>query len=702
MSENLPQTTFPGELISRPYDILPLATYLLAATLFWTWFQKERDPVSLAFLLSCIPECLTQLHVAFGSTQLFDNHFNIAHILKIVAYLSMLAGITRSLIFNTATSSTDSGPRETPPLTHQHIRTSKTERAKRPISLLIPSVTFSLTLIVGTIISISVYLDHIAQIKKKNLQELEHEAEMLESSYQSIFQRSAQDLVSLGKHYAIQAYVQGGITESEPVNRTLEHYLLLNPGVVNIKLVAKRPDSVIGWEVLYTSHKADSKSGEESSDTFLTRDLATLKQSGKLKSGEIYFSDIYLSPDLVELETEKVFSSVSNALFKVLDDTASYVLIATLKPMAIISGLPRYNSNRQFYISDAEGEYLYQESSSDNSSSSHDKNLLRDFPELTQHFQSGTNKLTFTQLKDSTNTKYSAYYKVLKGGATYGSPQLHILLSSSHQQLALALEGTRNKSLLIGLSLALVALTAAILISRRITRPLSRLTETLERYEQTGEIDYLPVNENNEVGIFARSFHKALQNIDASINELNEQKYALDQASIVSITNIRGDITYVNDKFVEVSGYEREELLGQNHRILNSGYHDKAFFGQLYKTAAKGSVWRGEVYNKDKHGQNYWISSTVIAIKDMNGKPQSYVAISSNITGKKAAESELITAKENAEQAAITKSEFLASMSHEIRTPMNGVLGMLGLLLNSKLDTQQRHRAEIAHSRYLH
>ncbi|KZY43804.1 hypothetical protein A3732_01950 [Oleiphilus sp. HI0050] len=152
----------------------------------------------------------------------------------------------------------------------------------------------------------------------------------------------------------------------------------------------------------------------------------------------------------------------------------------------------------------------------------------------------------------------------------------------------------------------------------------------------------------------------------------------------------------MNDKFVEVSGYEREELLGQNHRILNSGYHDKAFFGQLYKTAAKGSVWRGEVYNKDKHGQNYWISSTVIAIKDMNGKPQSYVAISSNITGKKSAESELITAKENAEQAAITKSEFLASMSHEIRTPMNGVLGMLGLLLNSKLDTQQRHRAEIA------
>lgn len=288
-----------------------------------------------------------------------------------------------------------------------------------------------------------------------------------------------------------------------------------------------------------------------------------------------------------------------------------------------------------------------------------------------------------------------------------------VLISEVDEAEALAAANWLGRVIfLLVLLTVFIVIALAIFRARRITRPIIALADISSKVA-AGELNQrVDIKSNNELGKLADAFNDMLEKrqlqeeesqkksreIQQTLSELAEQKFALDQHSIVAITDIKGNITFANSKFCEISGYRNDELLGQNHRILNSGQHDIKFFRNMYQTIGNGKVWHAEVCNKAKDGHLYWLDTTIVPFVDDDNKPKSYIAIRTDITERKKAEKELIKARDDAESAFQAKGEFLASMSHEIRTPMNGVLGMLNLLTKTELDTVQAHRVTIAQS----
>jgi len=126
--------------------------------------------------------------------------------------------------------------------------------------------------------------------------------------------------------------------------------------------------------------------------------------------------------------------------------------------------------------------------------------------------------------------------------------------------------------------------------------------------------------------------------LKASLKETLDFKIAIDQHALVAITTPQGKITYVNDKFCVISGYSRKELIGQDHRLLNSGFHSKAFIRDLWSTIGQGGIWKGEIKNKTKKGSFYWVDSTIVPFFDEAGKIHQYVVIRSDITQRKVTE----------------------------------------------------------------
>lgn len=176
------------------------------------------------------------------------------------------------------------------------------------------------------------------------------------------------------------------------------------------------------------------------------------------------------------------------------------------------------------------------------------------------------------------------------------------------------------------------------------------------------------------------------------VEEFNKKLImAVEQSpSHILITDTRGDIEYVNNRFSEVTGYSYKELLGHTPSMLKSGYHSIAFYEELWNTIRNGQIWRGEIYNRKKDGSYFWESASISPLKNADGKITHYVGVKEDITLKKKMEQEIIESRDKAEYSDKLKTVFLQNMSHEIRTPLNAITGFSSLLDDITIEPEQR------------
>ena len=232
-----------------------------------------------------------------------------------------------------------------------------------------------------------------------------------------------------------------------------------------------------------------------------------------------------------------------------------------------------------------------------------------------------------------------------------------------------------------------------------------KLVEAVKKNKRVSnyEVDFILPNQKEMtvilmmVGVFSESGE--LEKIRGYLVDITEKKQAEEgfrklslaveqsPASVI-ITSPTGEIEYVNEKFCEVTGYSREEVIGKNPRILKSGLQDKKFYEELWSTILNGKEWSGELRNKRKNGELYWESALISPLVNNNGDVTSFIAIKEDITERKREQEELIKAKEKAEEMSKLKSNFLSNMSHELRTPLIGILGYAEFLAGELKDKE--------------
>jgi PAS domain S-box-containing protein len=188
---------------------------------------------------------------------------------------------------------------------------------------------------------------------------------------------------------------------------------------------------------------------------------------------------------------------------------------------------------------------------------------------------------------------------------------------------------------------------------------------------------------------------------------LRDLQYAIDQTAIVAVTNVAGIILQCNDTFCKVTGYDREEIVGKTHALINSGEHKPEFFRELWKTIVSGKVWKGEICNRRKNGSLYWVDTTIIPFLDENGRPYRFLALRFEITDKKLAELKIRRMNEELEQKVLErteelqrlnneKDEIFAITAHDLKNPLSAILLQSALMKRYLLSGEKDKALHIA------
>lgn len=522
-------------------------------------------------------------------------------------------------------------------------------KASHPQSLTISAGAFVLAIFISIAVSLLFYRESESFFKQQQIDSLKRESLLVKPTIDNLVKQVSNDIFLLSQSNALYSMVQADVNKQpvdqsqvESVKFVFELFLQRKPEYLSIRIINR---SASDFELL-TAYKDGNESvfSNKVSTNRLEEDF--LQSVFSTEQDKTTFSSIRIEKNHPNKENQTVPVLRAGIPIYLEDNLSSAgAIIIEVNFERTISELNAVFKKRfDLYLANNNDVYFHHPLLDNNPEKTYlDLPLLQDeFDELssTDLTETLSAVLDVNKLDESTgkNNKKFAVFRSVSLDETSSVDDIKMLALYDHGTIQKELVEFRNRSLLLGFTLAVVALGFTFLASRRITSPLLKTARALERYEEQKELVNLPIESKDEVGVLARSFHNMVLRQLERDKELADQKFALDQHALVAITDMKGTITFVNKKFEELSGYSKDELVGSNHRILNSSLHPLEFWQTMYETIGSGRVWHGELRNKKKNGEYYWVDTTIVPHFGPDKKPLRYTAIRTDVTKRKNAE----------------------------------------------------------------
>ncbi|WDE13182.1 response regulator [Thalassomonas haliotis] len=654
VSNHLPQTMFTDTLLARPYDVLPLGLYIVAATLCWNLYRFNPSLARLGFLLSIIPQATTQLHMAFGSTALFDNHFNIAHTLKIFAYACVLYGVTIDLYqlrrFRGNTEKAVQLPEVASIPASAASALSEPEnlldvgQARHSLGLQIPVAAFILCVTIVVLVSLMFYGESKRLLLSQETKKLAIEAKLVEPLIERLYARAHSDVLFLSNIPPIMGLAKAQARNDQHdyglwkdrLEQVFVEFINAKPYYLKLRYIGVADN---GLELVNVSSlnrnkpvrvpqaKLQRKANEEYFSATLKKNL-----------GQVYFSDISLNKE------QGVISRPYQAVVRVATpifhpDTGAPFAIVTIS-VDFNYFIKELHANEladlRLYIANDQGDFIaHPDAGKTFGFELGQRFLMQDeFPQLAKTVAGNDMDQNLVNIEHQ-GMLYSGHYTRLILDKFDNRHFLRLLVLRNKQASLRAFAQFKEHSFILGLALVFVALALAIIAVRRIANPLTGIINTLENYDKTGDLGDLPVKSSNEIGVLARNFHNLFARMNLSLtrqivlaNEaeqaVNKLNAVFDSAADAFITlDHKGEILSFNLAAESIFGYQQEEVIGENIKCLMpepyAGKHE-AFLSQYVKTGVSDIMGVGRKLEAiRKSGEVFPIHLAISEVKTAQG-----------------------------------------------------------------------------------